>query len=190
MDFATHTLRREHEAILKMLDVAAGLASRLEAHHAVPEEQLNDTVEFFQVFADRCHHAKEEELLFPALESKGLPRNGGPIAVMLHEHEVGRATVRRMATAAKAYPSDRSAGTAWAAAAREFAALLSGHIQKENNVLFVMAERMLSDAEQTRLAADFERAEEEKIGPGTHERLHATMERLTSQVLAGSGAAK
>ncbi len=186
MEFATQTLRREHEAILEMLAVAAELASRLEEGTPVPAEQLRDTIEFFTVFADRCHHAKEEELLFPALEQKGMPRAGGPIAVMLHEHDVGRAAVRRMSAAAEAYPADPAAGPAWAAAARDYTALLHGHIQKENNVLFVMAERLLSDAEQARLGADFETVEALKMGAGTHERLHGLIRRLTSEVLPGA----
>ncbi len=190
MEFATHTLRREHEAILKMLEVAAELASRLEARAPVTAEQLRDTVEFFIVFADRCHHAKEEDLLFPALEQKGMPRAGGPIAVMLHEHEIGRAAVRRMGEAAQAYPADPDAGLRWAAAARDYSGLLGGHIQKENNILFVMAERLLSDAEQAKLGADFETVETERLGAGTHERLHALMERLTTQILPGSPAAR
>lgn len=190
MEFATHTLRREHDAILRMLDVTAELARRIDAGASVPAEQLAGTVEFFQVFADRCHHAKEEDLLFPALEQKGLPRQGGPIGVMLHEHEIGRDAVRRMAAAAQAYPSDPAAAKRWAAAAAEYIPLLSAHIQKENNILFVMAERMLSDEEQTRLGADFEAAEEQKIGPGTHERLHGLMEKLSAEIAPGSRAAR
>jgi hemerythrin-like domain-containing protein len=190
MEFATQTLRREHELILKMLDVAAEIAARLEAGLAVPPEQLRDTVEFFQVFADRSHHAKEENFLFPALQLKGLPSNGGPIAVMLHEHEVGRAAVRRMAAAATAYPSDPSSGAQWASAAREFAILLFGHIQKENSVLFVMAERLLSDAEQVGLGNAFKNAETQKLGEGTYERLQTVAERLTSTILAGARAAR
>jgi hemerythrin-like domain-containing protein len=183
MTTATQILRKEHDAILRMLDVTEEAARKLRAAQPVPAETLNGLLEFFRLFADRCHHGKEEDLLFPALERKGMPRAGGPIGVMLHEHEQGRALVGQMASAAEAYAGgDAEAGRRWAAAASPYAALLREHIAKENEVLFVMAERMLSDAEQAELASAFERMETEKMGAGTHERLHAQMEKLIAEL--------
>jgi hemerythrin-like domain-containing protein len=185
MTTATEILRKEHDAILRMLDTAEAAAAQLEKGVSVPARVLDGLVEFFRLFADRCHHGKEEELLFPLLEKKGMPRRGGPIGVMLFEHEAGRDLVRRMAQAAEEHKTNVSgAGIRWAAAARGYIPLLRDHIAKENNVLFVMAERTLSDDEQRQLAAEFEKVETEKMGPGTHERLHALMDELNTAVLA------
>jgi hemerythrin-like domain-containing protein len=185
MDTATEVLRREHEAILKMLEVAEEAARRLDRGENVTPDTLAGLLEFFRLFADRCHHGKEEDLLFPLLEKKGLPRAGGPIGVMLGEHEHGRAFVGQMAAAAEDYAkSDSTARRRWAEAARGYAELLRQHIHKENDVLFMVAENLLTGAEQAELARAFERVEEEKLGPGTHERLHALMDRLSAQVLS------
>lgn len=191
MKTATEILRHEHEAILRMLDVTEALARQLATGVSAEPQQLDDLLEFFRTFADRCHHGKEEDLLFPLMESKGIPRQGGPTAVMLYEHEQGRALVRAMGEAAedykKAVPDSGArlaAAAAWAHAARGYAELLRQHIQKENNILFVIAENMLSPEEQQRLAAEFDRVETEKIGVGTHERLHKMMDRLAAEVLA------
>jgi len=171
MDTATAVLRKEHEAIVKMLEVTEEVARRLDAGEYVAAETLADLLEFFRLFADKCHHGKEEDLLFPQLEKKGMPRAGGPLAVMLAEHEQGRALIRQMA------------GPAWAEAARAYASLLRAHIEKENHVLFVMAERMLTASEQAELAEGFEKSEVEKMGAGTHERLHAMMADLIKEIL-------
>ena len=146
---ATGTLRTEHEAILRMLDATEEVANQIERGSPVAAETLSGLLEFLRLFADRCHHGKEEDLLFPLLEQKGMPREGGPIGVMLLEHEQGRALIRRMATAGEAFAGgDADSAGAWAAAARDYAALLRVHIDKENNILFMMAERILTDAEQ------------------------------------------
>ncbi len=180
---ATETLRHEHEAILKMLDATEEVARRLQANEPVGGEILDGLLEFFREFADHCHHGKEEEVLFPFLEQKGMPREGGPIGVMLLEHEQGRALVRGMADAAAAYRKGESgAGQRWANAASGYVHLLREHIDKENNVLFVFAERLLSSEEQARLARQFETIELEKMGAGTHERLHARMDELLSSI--------
>jgi hemerythrin-like domain-containing protein len=186
MGTATKVLRHEHEAILKMLDVTEKVASRLERGEAVRREVLANLQEFFRMFVDQCHHGKEEDLLFPLLEQKGIPRAGGPIGVMLHEHEEGRALVRQMGDAAEATKSGLTgagSGSSWAAAAYAYATLLRGHIDKENNVLFMMAERLLTPGEQEQLAEDFEKLEVNKMGVGTHERLHAMMDKMLVEFL-------
>jgi hemerythrin-like domain-containing protein len=186
MPTATEILRHEHEAILKMISATEEVARRLERGEPVRPEILENLLEFFRLFADRCHHGKEEDLLFPLLESKGLPRQGGPIGVMLHEHDEGRGFIKQMAEAAEAYKSaPESGGRRWAEPARHYCALLRAHIDKENNILFRMAEQILSPAEQARLAEDFEKAEVEKMGAGTHQRLHAMMDQLLAEVVPG-----
>jgi hemerythrin-like domain-containing protein len=184
---ATEVLRKEHDAILKMLEATETTAARLARGEKVPDSILAGLIEFFQQFADRCHHGKEEEVLFPRLVEKGMSQEGGPVGVMLHEHEMGRELIRRMSQAEGAYRAGApGAAASWALAARSYAALLREHISKENEVLFVMAEQMLNEAEQRQLAETFERVEIERMGAGTHERLHARMEQLLREVGSGS----
>lgn len=183
MATATQILRHEHEAVTKMLDASEEAARQFEQGEKVRPEVLTDLLEFFKVFADQCHHTKEEELLFPMLERKGFPRQGGPVGVMLHEHEEGRALIREMSQAAEDYRSGaEGASSRWAKAARAYAQLLRGHIFKENNVLFPMAEQALTPEEQRQLAESFEKLEVEKMGAGTHERLHAKMDKLVAEL--------
>jgi hemerythrin-like domain-containing protein len=185
MTEATQILRQEHDAILRMLDTTEETARQLESGARVEPRVLDGLLDFFRLFADRCHHGKEEDLLFPLLEKKGLPRMGGPIGVMLIEHDQGRALIRQMADAAEDYKSGRAdAASRWAIAARGYVPLLREHIFKENNVLFVMAERLLSADEQAQLAAEFDKVESEKLGAGTHQRLHALMEELSQLIPA------
>lgn len=105
------------------------------------------------------------------------------MGAMLHEHGLGRDLIRAMVEASEAAASgNREAGMRWADAAGNYAALLRSHIAKENDVLFVMAERLLSEAEQASLLEAFDRVEINKLGEGTHERLHALMEKLSTEV--------
>src|SRR5262249_30023510 len=97
MKTATGILRREHEAILQALEVVEALAGALARGEPVAATDLAQALEFLLTFADRCHHGKEEGILFRALERKGIPRHGGPLAVMLYEHDIGRSLLRDMA---------------------------------------------------------------------------------------------
>ncbi len=102
----------------------------------------------FRLFADACHHGKEEDLLFPELIEHGMPGDAGPIAVMLSEHQQGRLSVRGMAEAiGGARSGDENAVSALQNHADDYIDLIRAHIGKENNILFNMADEMvLGDA--------------------------------------------
>jgi len=183
MPTATEILRHEHDVVVKMLRFAENLADELDRGQHVSPDVLDKVLEFFRVFVDQCHHSKEEDLLFPLLEAKGLPHAGGPLGVMLSEHEEGRKWIMQMTQAAEDYRlMVEGSGCRWANAARAYADLLHAHLDKENNVLFVMAERMLTPDDQAGLVEGFEKLEVEKIGAGRHEQIHAMM----AELLAGT----
>jgi len=175
----TETLKIEHQAILLMLEVVEAVSRKLEAAESIPAEHLTKIVDFIRGFADKCHHAKEEDLLFPAMEKTGIPRRGGPIGVMLIEHTEGREYVRKMKEAAEKYAAgEKKAGLRFAENARGYAALLSQHIHKEDNILYPIADARLSPQVQAGLEKDFERVEEEVVGAGKHEEYHRLLEKL------------
>lgn len=96
---ATDTLKHEHVMIERVLQLLEQSVRLLQSHESLPVGLQAWTLDFLRRFADGCHHDKEEQVLFPLLEERGIIRNGGPIGVMLREHELGRACVRRMAQA-------------------------------------------------------------------------------------------
>lgn len=176
---ATDDLRAEHEGILRMLGVMRALVTRIEAEGTVPAAALTGILDFLKIFADKCHHGKEEDILFPALEAAGMPREGGPIGVMLHEHTLGRGLIRDMDGALTGNAGPRS----FIAPALAYIELLTQHIAKENKVLFPMAERLLGTPALTAMHEAFERLEEERIGPGRHEAFHRLLDDLAAKYL-------
>ncbi len=167
----TDVLRDEHEVIQQVLDCVEVLAQRAERSGELDLASARQALDFLGTFADRCHHGKEEQGLFPLLNLKGLPKHVGPIAVMLSEHEQGRAAIRGMRDAVQQGESGAAgAARAFAAAARSYVSLLRQHIDKENGVLFPMADQMLGEPEQRSLLGAFADVERGDLGEGTHER--------------------
>jgi hemerythrin-like domain-containing protein len=179
---ATELLVHEHEVIGKVLDGAEAEAQRLRRTGEVRRERLGKMVDFCRNFVDRCHHTKEEKHLFPALEERGVPGESGPIAVMLQEHEEGRRTVRDLAQALEqGAQAPGRAARLLAERLEAYVALLRAHIEKENNVLFPLADRVLSAGDQKKLLAAFEKVEAEEMGEGTHERYHQLAHELAEE---------
>jgi hemerythrin-like domain-containing protein len=180
---ATQQLKDEHEGVKLMLNILEKVCQQLEAVGRLNKEHFEGILEFLKVFVDKCHHGKEEDLLFPALIAVGVPKEG-PIAVMLHEHEMGRQYVKAMSQAYTTYmAADKSISKEIMHNGRGYISLLKDHIEKENSVLFVMADSRLSEKRQEELFEGFEKIEEERIGVGKHEEFHALLKKLSGAYL-------
>lgn len=167
MKTPTDVLRDEHRIILGALDMLETAAAR--AAGALPESWWAEAIEWLRAFADRNHHAKEERLLFPAMVKAGVPSEGGPIGVMLEEHTQGRALVQAMATGA---PAERPA------VARRYVTLLRDHIEKENGVLFPLADAVLDESTQAMLRGEFQGVADQLGREASQDWAQATLDRL------------
>jgi len=176
---ATEQLKKEHGAVKLMLRILDRICRRLEAGEEADPDHLDELVEFFRVFVDKCHHAKEENMLFVAMKESVDPSDGDRIGALIKDHVSGRNYIRGLSQAIVDY----RAGNPSAAAriiqnARHYITLLIQHIDIEDNVLYPIADQRLSDEKQRELFKDFDRLEGEEIGNGRHEEFHRSIDRL------------
>jgi len=171
MKSPTQTLREEHRVILRALVLVEVATARLSGGPALPDGWWEGLLEWLRAFADRNHHAKEEECLFPALAQAGVPAAGGPVGVMLEEHTEGRALIRAMAEG----QVDRRTE-----AARRYVHLLRDHIDKENGVLLPLADAVLDSQAELLVARGFEKVEAEQGPAASIEHAEAAVERLAA----------
>lgn len=178
----TGVLRAEHQVILRVIQVLKFLVNRSESGGGFEKESLGQCVEFFRLFADACHHAKEEGMLFPMLESRGIPREGGPIGVMLHEHELARGFTRDMGDALESVERGEGDGVnRFHGAARQYIELLTDHIHKEDQVLFNMGDQVMTAEDQSSLCRQFCEAGCDAMGGRTKEELERIAEDLETR---------
>jgi len=149
---ATTLLRSEHEKILVVIACLRAACGSARSGAGFDGDTFGEAADFIRGYADAWHHAKEEVHLFPALEAHGIPKDGGPIGMMLYEHEIGRSHVRAMVEHLDAASAgDDEARATVIEHAMGYADLLEDHIQKENGILFDMADQVLPPDEQSRL---------------------------------------
>lgn len=151
----TDVLQAEHERIVRALLCLSRLIEQLRVSGDVHPDAVQALLAFLRDYADHHHHQKEERQLFPWMERHGLTSHAGPLAVMNQDHEEGRDHVRHLLAAAKHLQTDAAVRREFVERAEQYCALLFAHIDKENHVLYPMADRM---------------------GPGTAELYHAPSE--------------
>lgn len=144
---------------------------------------LADAARYFQEYVDGCHNRKEEDHLFPLVEQRGVPRHGGPLAVMLMEHDQNRSLLPRLASLIDRYVAgDAGVLPALRASFDEYSALMKNHFWKENDILYPMARRVMSDDDGRAVLAGIA-AVEASIGPDTRAKYYA----LADRIITGGG---
>jgi hemerythrin-like domain-containing protein len=149
----------EHRITEKALRALTGLCDKLERGERIDPDAFDRMLDFLNAFVDRRHQQKEEKCLFAALGAQGVPRDRGPIGIILQEHCTGRALIAHMRRGVNA-----QAVPQFVEAARAYVDLLSEHIQKEDNVLFRVAQTLLDERSMRALQNDFNQAESELPG--------------------------
>jgi hemerythrin-like domain-containing protein len=174
----TDDLRSEHVAVGRMPAIVSVMAGRVQGGEPVDAADVDAVVEFLRVFVDKCHHTKEEQLLFPAMRAAGTSAED-TIVRLLDDHVHGREFVGSIAAASgRLAEGDQSAAGELTRAMTGYTELLHAHIRREENDCFDVADRELADGVQEELLEGYERVEQEVVGGGVHERFHALIDRL------------
>jgi hemerythrin-like domain-containing protein len=152
----TQIMEAEHRLIETVVKALGGVADALEKGRDADVAMLATAVDFLRVYADKLHHGKEETLFFPMLVDRGVPPQGCPIGGLNHEHEKGRALVRALAEQVPAYAQGQpGAKEGLVETLRGLFDLYQNHIWKEDAMVFPMADKVLTPADQAQLAEEF-----------------------------------
>ncbi len=180
MQKASEDLIHEHEAILFTLKILEKMGQIVMLDKSINNRDIINIIDFLKIFADKCHHGKEEGFLFPALEEAGIPNENGPIGAMLAEHAEGRGYIKLMEESVSENILNKEQ---FVKASMSYVNLLRKHIEKENTVLFPIGDARFSNSKQEELIEKFERFEDEVIGKGKHEELHKMLQVFETKYL-------
>ncbi len=176
---ATNELKKEHDAVKVVINIMQKIVDRLSHGEKVDVGHLERIADFLQVFVDKCHHAKEERMLFTAMREAGDPQDQEEIKMLISDHQTGRNYIGSLLEAINKYKKgDEDARQMIIDNANAYISLITQHIEKENGNLFAIADQRLSEQIQFKLYHEFERLEEEEIGHGKHEEYHNMIRQL------------
>ena len=162
MSNITKQLSAEHQNILRVIDQVLVECKRIEKGGDMDVVFIEQTIDFICNYADKFHHAKEEDILFKAMLANVDCLHCNPIPVMLHEHQNGRDYVRNMENALK--KNDKYGVVE---NAKGYCYLLQNHIFKEDNILYPMAEDALTDDQKEAVLKKYNEVETTKFNKET-----------------------
>ncbi|MEK7653317.1 MAG: hemerythrin domain-containing protein [Patescibacteria group bacterium] len=160
MSEATQILSDEHQNILRVIKSLENECAEIEAGKKVDKDFFYQAVGFIRNYADKFHHAKEEDILFKEMCQDEVNLHCNPVEQMLYEHNLGRDFVKNLETGLTEDNQEKILANA-----RGYASLLAEHIFKEDNVLYPIADQALSSEVQRTMAEKFLAVENEKFTP-------------------------
>ena len=155
-------LSDEHKNILFMLDILKKQNISLQNGNKPSPDDLTKIVNFLRYYADKYHHAKEEDILFPKYESVGVPAQG-PIGVMLDEHVIGRQHIEGMLKAIEEMKAGHNSQNSFIIHANQYSSLLQGHIFKEDNILYPMGDEKMNRNDEFEVSQKFDSFEQKRF---------------------------
>jgi hemerythrin-like domain-containing protein len=158
MDALEH-LKSEHRAISLAVSHLAKICEKLAAGQDVDLRLVAKLLEIFRGFVDKCHYAKEEGLLFPALADAGMSRGSGVLAAIIEEHLTGRALFKEIDEAFNQHDADT-----FLAKAQAYIGFMPPHIEQEETVLFTQAAELLGAYKLSQLGGKLKKFDADVIG--------------------------
>lgn len=177
----------EHELIERGMAVLKSCLDAIELSVEVNTVQLGRALDFLLQFGDKIHNTKEEKHLFPLMGAKGIPVQGGPLGVMLMEHEGERTLLTTMlALLPKFIELTFADRLSFKEEGMEYLKVRAEHIWKENDILYPMGRQVLSEADNRDLLTAFDRLNRESYG----EMAFGHFQAMVTELEAGGRSAK
>jgi hemerythrin-like domain-containing protein len=147
----------EHRVTEKMLAIINEQIDKMERDKKVDSVFVDAVVDFFETYADRTHHGKEEDVLFRELEGKNMSdKNTALMKELIEEHKSARTATLRLKEAKKEYlkGDDKAAGT-MIGQLQFLTNLYPEHIMKEDKIFFPETENHFTTSELDEMLRKF-----------------------------------
>jgi hemerythrin-like domain-containing protein len=146
----------EHVQILKVISALNHECHVLSDKKPIDKKFFSDSIDFVRNFADKFHHAKEEKIFFVEFCNNAHKAHCNPVEQMLAEHEMGRGYIKGLENALKKENIREIMDNALM-----YANLLKSHIDKEDNILYPMADEIFDEETQNKITEKFAEVEKE-----------------------------
>ncbi|MDP2925085.1 MAG: hemerythrin domain-containing protein [Nanoarchaeota archaeon] len=149
-------LMDEHIEIMKVVDSFIEEAESLKNGKELDKEFFKKAIDFIKNYADKFHHAKEEDILFKEFCKKESELHCNPVEQMLYEHDLGRGFVKKIQEGI-----DNNDKNLVIENSINYAELLKQHIFKEDSILYPMADEVLDEKMKNKILSRFKDIEKQ-----------------------------
>jgi len=175
-------LREEHGATMKMLAALERFIAKVLDLNGSETKDLEALIEFFEIYVDRYHHGKEEQVLFPALSRIRTARIDSLINSLMEDHCEARTSIEQIkSNAVTLHYCFEADCDEFKERTDRYVDLVRKHIRKENSELLPLIEERLSETERLQMTSQFHDVEKAALGSSGLEVFMVSIRRLSQK---------
>lgn len=176
MQTISSVMKHEHDIILQVVDALEKNAEDLMDGHPFNPEFYLKFIDFQRNYADKFHHAKEENILFPELQKQKETADNPEIKLLIHQHILTRAYVDNIEKALESENIRKIITNAI-----DYGKMIRGHIKREDNQYFPLVERLLPEKIKDKIVGKFTTSDAE-LPKGSNEKYIALAKEIRTMV--------
>lgn len=150
MKTITSVMLYEHNLIKTVIDALISNANLMIEGSEINEMFYKDVINFLRNYADKIHHKKEENILFPVALEHENTKNNPDVKILVHQHILSRELVDLMEEALIKKNRLKLVKTA-----REYSEIIGGHINREDEMLIPLLEEQLPEDDKREIISRF-----------------------------------
>ena len=166
----TEDLMIEHNSINLMLNIMSKISKSIKTQNVFYTIDVEKIVDFLFVYIDQCHRLKEEKFFYPAFKNANIPVDIDQ-QELINDHILGNVYLKEIICSVENCKMGSTFSCEKIADCMiNYVRFIQNHIQKEEDVYFTIADRVLSEEMQNELCEQFKAIDEEFFGHGVHKR--------------------
>jgi hemerythrin-like domain-containing protein len=177
----TENLNSEHKDILELLGIMSRISKNIISNEVFYTSDIEEIIDFLKHFIEKSHH-KKEEIFYPILSGVDNLKDKEELSVMLYEHVLSRNYLKDINSCVINCKIGNSfSQDLLAESMMKYVVLIKNHINKEEKIIFPMADKILNETQQREVFSQFEKIEHKIVEHDFHGHYHRLLDKLKSK---------
>jgi len=175
----TENLIKEHEEINELLDIMSKIALKIKSKDVFYPTDVEEIIDYLIIIIDKSHHGKEDEVFYPELISSGIPKETAPLSIINYEHTLAHRYLKDISSCVvNCKIGNDFSGELLADSLTNYVVVIKNHIQREEEIIFPIANEVLSSEKQNEISQRFEDIEQKNISLSFFDRFNKLLKKL------------
>ena len=175
----TENLIKEHEEINELLDIMSKIAMKIKSKDVFYPNDVEEIIDYLIIIIDKSHHGKEDEVFYPELISSGIPNEKAPLSIINYEHTLAKRYLKDISSCVvNCKIGNDFSGELLADSLTNYVVVIKNHIQREEEIVFPIANEVLSSEKQNEISQRFEAIEQNNISLSFFDRFNKLLKKL------------
>jgi len=178
----TENLINEHKKINELLDIMSKIALKIKSKDVFYPNDVEEVVKYLINIIENSHHGKEDDVFYPELISSGIPKETAPLSIINYEHLISVNYLKDISSCVvNCKIGNDFSGELLADSLTNYVIAIKNHIQREEEIVFPIANEVFSIEKQNDILQRFEIIEQKYISNSFNDQFDELLNKIKNK---------